>query len=76
MGTNIVDKSKQLCDITYITMKETKMRNVYIDQGIIDDCHNDHNVILTLRTKIHDAIQETEKSVSYTHLTLPTILRV
>ncbi len=37
------------------------MRNVYIDQGIIDDCHNDQNIILTLRTKIHDAVLQTEK---------------
>ena len=37
------------------------MTNIYIDQGIIDDCHNDQNIILTLRTKIHDAIRETEK---------------
>ena len=40
---------------------ETTMTNIYIDQGIIDDCHNDQNIILTLRTKIHDAIRETEK---------------
>jgi hypothetical protein len=37
------------------------MTNIYIEQGIIDDCHNDQNVILTLRTKIHEAIRETEK---------------
>ena len=40
---------------------ETTMTNIYIEQGIIEDCHNDQNVILTLRTKIHDAIRETEK---------------
>ncbi len=37
------------------------MTNIYIDQGIIEDCHNDQNIILTLRTKIHDAISETQK---------------
>ena len=37
------------------------MTNIYIDQGMIEDCHNDQNIILTLRTRIHDAIRETEK---------------
>jgi hypothetical protein len=40
---------------------ETTMTNIYIDQGIIEDCHNDQHVILTLRTKIHDAIRDAEK---------------
>ena len=40
---------------------ETTMTNIYIEQGIAQDCHNDQNVILSLRTKIHDAIRETEK---------------
>lgn len=35
--------------------------NIYIEQGIIDDCHNDQNVILTLKTKIHEAIKQTEQ---------------
>ena len=33
------------------------MTNIYIDQGIIDDCHNDLNITMTLRDCIHDAIK-------------------
>ena len=40
---------------------ETTMTNIYIDQGIIDDCHNDLNITMTLRDCIHDAIKVTTK---------------
>lgn len=35
--------------------------NIYIEQGIIDDCHNDLNITMTLRDYIHEAIKVTQK---------------
>ncbi len=33
------------------------MTNEYVDQAIIDDCHNDMNITMTLRSEIHNAIK-------------------
>ena len=35
------------------------MSNIYIEQGIVDDCHNDMNITMTLRDYIHEAIKVT-----------------
>jgi hypothetical protein len=39
----------------------TENRNEYIDQAIVDDCHNDLMVTMTLRSCIQDAIKVTMK---------------
>jgi len=35
--------------------------NIYIDQGILEDCHNDRNVLMGLSAKITEAIKEAGK---------------
>ena len=35
----------------------TTMTNEYIDQAIVDDCHNDMNITQTIRAEIHGAIK-------------------
>ena len=37
------------------------MTNVYIDSGIVDDCHNDMNITMTLRDCIQEAIKVTRR---------------
>lgn len=38
------------------------MTNIYIDQGIEQDAHNDMNIVLQLRTQIGNAIHHAQKA--------------
>ena len=37
------------------------MSNIYIEQGILQDCQNDRNIILSMRGMIHEVILKANK---------------
>ena len=76
--TVVVDNySERVGEVVMVTVKRVDRGNVYVDMGGIDGMISKYDLIPNESIRKNDRLRAyIKEAVSYTHLTLPTILRV